>query len=417
MSTDTMQIQLRPHQERAVAAMLKHVKGQVIVPTGGGKTLKMIYDALRELQSETPQTIVVVAPRILLAEQLSAEFLEFITNAEVMHVHSGETHHFSSTKVSDIQAHDVGCKVTNRHQLIFTTYNSLNRLQAAEIDVDTIYFDEAHNSVQRHFFPATEHFAANARRCYFFTATPKHSLAVGKPGMNDAAVYGQVICKVPAPELVEGGYIVPPKVIVKQLEMVQGKQTNFDRDANNLLETIDDNKVGKILICAKATKQIVSLVSETDFCHELEQRGYSWMYITAKTGAVIDGKKVNREVFFDTLSAWGKDNDKKFVVLHHSILAEGINVSGLEAVLFLRNMDFIGISQTIGRCIRLHHDDAKGMRDGSIEPGNLSQYSKSFGLVCIPVYSKVGIATARSVQSVVDTIFEKGEPAISTVRR
>ena len=412
-----MQIQLRPHQERGVAAMAEHDKGQIVVPTGGGKTLKMIYDALRELQSETPQTIVVVAPRILLAEQLSAEFLEFITNVEVLHVHSGETHHVSTTKPADIVVHAGMCAAAGKHQLIFTTYNSLNRLQAAEIDVDTIYFDEAHNSVQRHFFPATEHFAANARRCYFFTATPKHSLAVGKPGMNDAAVYGQVICKVPAPELVEGGYIVPPKVIVKQLAMVTGKQTNFDRDSENLLETIDDNQVGKILICAKATKQIVSLVTETDFCFELEQRGYSWMYITAKTGAVIDGKKVNREVFFDTLSAWGKDNDKKFVVLHHSILAEGINVSGLEAVLFLRNMDFIGISQTIGRCIRLHHDDAKGMRDGRIQPGNLSQYSKSFGLVCIPVYSKVGIATARSVQAVVDTIFEKGEPAISTVRR
>jgi superfamily II DNA or RNA helicase len=412
-----MQIQLRPHQERGVAAMAEHDKGQIVVPTGGGKTLKMIYDALRELQSETPQTIVVVAPRILLAEQLSAEFLEFITNAEVLHVHSGETHHVSTTKPADIVVHAGMCAAAGKHQLIFTTYNSLNRLQAAEIDVDTIYFDEAHNSVQRHFFPATEHFAANARRCYFFTATPKHSLAVDKPGMNDAAVYGQVICKVPAPELVEGGYIVPPKVIVKQLAMVTGKQTNFDRDAENLLETIDDNQVGKILICAKATKQIVSLVTETDFCFELEQRGYSWMYITAKTGAVIDGKKVNREVFFDTLSAWGKDNDKKFVVLHHSILAEGINVSGLEAVLFLRNMDFIGISQTIGRCIRLHHDDAKGLRDGSIQPGNLQQYTKSFGLVCIPVYSKVGISTAKAVQSVVDTIFEKGEPAISTVRR
>ena len=184
-----------------------------------------------------------------------------------------------------------------------------------------------------------------------------------------------------------------------------------------LFRSIDENNVGKILICAKATKQIVALVSETDFCYQLEQRGYSWMYITSKTGAIIDGQKVNREVFFDTLSAWGKDNGKKFVVLHHSILAEGINVSGLEAVLFLRNMDFIGISQTIGRCIRLHHDDAKGMRDGRIEPGNLSQYSKSFGLVCVPVYSKVGISTARAVQSVVDTIFQKGEPAISVVRR
>jgi predicted helicase len=406
---------LRPHQERGVAAMLQHNKGQIIVPTGGGKTLKMIVDAMRQLQSQTPQTIVVVAPRILLAEQLSAEFLEFITNAKVFHVHSGETHHESSTRPLAIrQWVDANA---NHHRLIVTTYNSLSRLVDAEVDVDTIYFDEAHNSVQRHFFPAVEYFAANANRCYFFTATPKHSLAVGKPGMNDVDVYGQVICKVPAPELVEGGYIVPPKVIVKQLEMVQGKQTNFDRDADNLLETIDENSVGKILICAKATKQIVALVSETDFCAELEQRGYSWMYITSKTGAVIDGRKVNREVFFDTLSAWGKDNDKKFVVLHHSILAEGINVSGLEAVLFLRNMDFIGISQTIGRCIRLHHDDAKGLRDGSIQPGALEQYSKSFGLVCIPVYSKVGIATARSVQAVVDTIFERGEPAVSVVRK
>ena len=410
-----MKLQLRPHQERAVAAMLEHVKGQVIVPTGGGKTLKMIYDALRQFATQTPKTIVVVAPRILLAEQLSAEFLEFITNAQVLHVHSGETHHESSTRPSVIrQWVDANA---DQHRLIVTTYNSLSRLQQAEIEVDTIYFDEAHNSVKRNFFPATEHFAANAARCYFFTATPKHSLAVGKPGMNDAAVYGQVICKVPAPELVEGGYIVPPKVIVKQLPMVKGKQTNFDRDAENLLETIDDNGVGKILICAKATKQIVSLISETDFCLQLEQRGFSWMYITAKTGAVIDGRKVNREVFFDTLSAWGKDNTKKFVVLHHSILAEGINVSGLEAVLFMRNMDYIGISQTIGRCIRLHHDDAKGLRDGSIQPGNLQQYTKSFGLVCIPVYSSVGIATARSVQAVVDTIFEQGEPAISVVRR
>jgi superfamily II DNA or RNA helicase len=410
-----MQIQLRPHQERAVAAMQKHNKGQLIVPTGGGKTLKMIYDALRELQSETPQTIVVVAPRILLAEQLSAEFLEFITNAAVFHIHSGETHHESSTRPGVIRQWIENNN--SRHKLIITTYHSLSRLERTGVDVDTIYFDEAHNSVQRHFFPATEHFAANARRCYFFTATPKHSLAVSKPGMNDSRVYGQVICKVPAPELVAGGYIVPPKVIVKQLPMVKGKQTNFDRDSENLLETIDENNVGKILICAKATKQIVSLVSETDFCDELEQRGYSWMFITAKTGAVIDGKKVNREVFFDTLSAWGKDNSKKFVVLHHSILSEGINVSGLEAVLFMRNMDYIGISQTIGRCIRLHHDDAAKLCSGAIQPGNLSQYTKSFGLVCIPVYSQVGIATARSVQAVVDTVFEKGEAAVSVVRR
>jgi len=410
-------IQLRPHQQRALDALLQYRKGQVIIPTGGGKTNVAIFDALREFQSDAPKTIVVCCPRILLAEQLSSEFLEFITNAEVMHVHSGETHHFSTTKVSEIQAHDVSCEITNRHQLIFTTYNSLQRLQQADLKVDTIYFDEAHNSVQRHFFPATEHFAANADRCYFFTATPKHSATISKPGMNDGTVYGQVICNVPAPELVEGGFIVPPKVVVQQFEMLSKGQIVADVDCENLIQTIDAQEISKVLICSKATKQIVSLVSQTDFCTQLEERGFSWMYITSKTGAVIDGQKVNREVFFDTLSAWGKDDSKKFVVLHHSILSEGINVSGLEAVLFMRSMDYIGISQTIGRVIRLHKDDAEGLSSGRIAPGALVDYTKSFGLVCIPVYSSVGISTARKVQAVVDTVFQQGKPAISVVKR
>jgi len=409
-----MMFQLRPHQQRALDALFQYRKGQVIIPTGGGKTNVAIFDAIREFLKNIPQTIVVVAPRIILAEQLSSEFLEFITNASVLHVHSGETHHQSTTRPNEIRN---WVDQTRGNKLIFTTYNSLQRLQQADVHVNTIYFDEAHNSVQRHFFPATEHFSSTADRCYFFTATPKHSATIAKPGMNDGVVYGQVICNVPAPELVEGGFIVPPKVVVQQFEMLSKGQIVADVDCENLIQTIDAQEVSKVLICSKATKQIVTLVSQTDFCKQLEDRGFSWMYITSKTGAVIDGRKVNREVFFDTLSAWGKDNDKKFVVLHHSILSEGINVSGLEAVLFMRSMDYIGISQTIGRVIRLHKDDAEALRSGSIAPGNLSEYTKSFGLVCIPVYSSVGISTAKKVQAVVDTVFQQGQPAISVVKR
>ena len=378
--------------------MLVHKKGQVIVPTGGGKTMCMIKDAINTFeQLDGYKTIIaVVAPRILLAEQLCSEFLEHIDDVAVAHCHSGETHHFSTTNAAILHNWS---KQAYRKQLIFTTYHSLKRLQQAGINVDTIYFDEAHNSVQRNFFPPTEHFAAESDRCYFFTATPKHSATISKPGMNLPEVYGQVICNVPAPLLVKQGYILPPKVVVKQLEMAQDKQMIPDRDSANLLETIADNEIDKVLICARNTKQIIGLISQSDFCKELQQRGYSWMTITSKTGAIIDGQKVNREQFFETLNAWGKDSDKKFVVIHHSILSEGINVSGLEAVLFMRSMDYIGISQSIGRVIRL--GDAQ----------------KTFGLVCVPVYDKVGISTSRKVQAVVDTIFHKGQPAISVVKR
>ena len=386
-----MTITLRPHQQNALEAMQKYNKGQVIIPTGGGKTICMIEDAKRQIDTDGPTTIVVVAPRILLAEQLCKEFLELIDDAAVYHVHSGETKHFSSTKPALIKNWH---RQAYRNQLIFTTYHSLHKVQEAGINVDTIYFDEAHNSVQRNFFPATEHFSADADRCYFFTATPKHSVTIFKPGMNDGDVYGQVICNVPAPKLVEEGYILPPKVVVQQLPQGDFKQS----DDKNLLDTIDANSLNKILIAARSTKQIVRMVSQTDFCHELKQRGYNWMYITSKTGAIINGIKVSREEFFKTLNQWGQD-DTRFVIMHHSILSEGINVKGLEAVLFMRNMDYIGISQSIGRVIRL----------GGAE--------KTFGLVCVPVFDKVGIGTARSVQAVVDTVFEQGEPAISVIRR
>jgi superfamily II DNA or RNA helicase len=394
-----MQIQLRPHQERGDLAMQKYSKGQLIYPTGGGKTLNMIMDALRQFQSETPQTIVVVAPRILLAEQLSSEFLEFITDpmVRVLHVHSGETHHESTTNPDAI--YDWAVQTYKRNRIIFTTYNSLNRIQESGIDVDTIYFDEAHNSVKRNFFPATEHFAANARRCYFFTATRKTSLTPSKPGMNDVDVYGQIICRVSAPELVDGGYIIAPKIIAKKFDVLAPKQVTAECDSSNLMDTLEDIDCKKILVCVKSAKQLINLMSHTDCAAQLQQRGYSYLYITSKTGAIVDGKKVNREVFFDTLNAWGRDPNKKFVCLHRSILSEGINVSELEAVVFLRNMDVIEMTQTIGRVLRL----------GGKE--------KVFGLCVVPVYSKVGVSTERALQRVVDAVFEKGEMLDSVVRR
>ena len=392
-------MQLRPHQQTALDAMQKYSKGQIIVPTGGGKTLVAIHDAMRQLE-DGHKTIVVVAPRILLADQLSSEFLEVIREKyqfiQVMHVHSGRTQHFTTTKVDMIQKWMNSCK---GNKIIFTTYHSLHRLQEADVTVDAIYFDEAHNSVQKNFIESVEYFSLEAERSYFFTATPKHSLTPMKVGMNESDIFGNVICTVPAPKLVDEGYILPPKVKVYKSDILQKDELTSDVDCKQIIDNIDDHKTKKILVCAKATKQIMRLIGESKFVDELAYRGYDYMWITSKYGAFINDEKVTREEFFNVLSAWGKDDDKKFVVLHHSILAEGINVKGLEAVLFLRSMDYIGISQTIGRVIR------RGSKD------------KTHGLVCVPVYSKVGISTARRVQAVVDTVFEKGEPAISVVKR
>ncbi len=166
-----------------------------------------------------------------------------------------------------------------------------------------------------------------------------------------------------------------------------------------MLATLDDIDVAKVLICARNTKQIVGLVGQTHFANQLQMRGYNVMYITAKTGGVINGSKVTREQFFDKLNTWGKDDNARFIVMHHSILSEGMNIKGLEAALFLRNMNYVGISQTIGRVIRKGNE------------------SKVYGLVVVPCYDRVGISTAKSINAVVDIVFNKGKAAVSTIKR
>lgn len=416
---------LRPNQERALEDMLSANIGQVIMTTGAGKTAAMIQDAIRHFESETDATIVVVAPRLLLANQLSSEFLEFILDAKVFHVHSGETRHDSSTDSMVIAA---WAHLNPGKKLVFTTYHSLHRVQESEIEVDAIYFDEAHNSVKKSFFESTSYFSENSDRCFFFTATPRHSKTGSKPGMNDAEVYGEVLHHTSAPELVQGGYIVPPQVQpmlvqsfsndvnLSELDEDQLIKVMAERDANSIINVINEKDVNKVLVCAKSTKQIIHLMRLTDFQDTLSEMGYSTMYITAKTGPVIDNRMVDRELFFDTLNKWGKDPEKKFVVLHYSILSEGINVSGLESVIFMRGMNNTGICQIIGRIIRMNNDDAQALRSGELTPGDFDNYVKPFGIVMIPVYStedKYTQKIIKAVQSVVDTAFNRGEMVVT----
>ena len=389
-------MQLRDHQQQALDALATADKGQVYCPTGGGKTPIMIFDSIRNFDNGA-QTIVVVAPRILLANQLCAEFLEFHTDVAVMHVHSGETHHFSTTKSAIVGNWS---RQAYGKQLIFTTYHSLPKVIDSGIDIDVVYFDEAHNAVGRHFFTSVAAASLHSKKAYFFTATPRTSRNPYSRGMNNQEIYGAVLCNVPAPHLINNGSIIPHQMQEFNLDAEYTKQNAHEINASAIVEIItntDNNQ--KVLVAVPSSKVLANIIGHTDILTKLNDLGYDVLHITSKLGAYVNKTKVNREVFFDTLNAWGKDPEKKFVVLHHSILSEGINVSGLEAVLFMRNMDYIGISQSIGRVIRL----------GGAE--------KTFGLICVPVYDKVGINTARSVQAVVDTVFQQGEPAISVVRK
>jgi len=397
--------------------MLSFDNGRVLVPTGGGKTYIMIRHSMVMIEKGA-KTIVVVAPRILLANQLCAEFTEFITDAEILHVHSGETHYESTTNHEQIAVHTGMCLVADRPQLIFTTYNSLNKVVASGIDIDVMYCDEAHNSTRKDFFKSVAAASLIADRKYFFTATPKNSKNPHGPGMNNIMVYGPVIEKVPAQELVEAGCILPPTVIAHETHSVRNKDTAAIVDSEtvlNILDTLDETNASKVLVAAPSTKILWNMLSQSDVINDLEDRGYDILHITSKHGAYVNRTKVNREIFFDILTNWGKDPNRKFVLFHYSILSEGINVPGLTHCILLRNLPMIEMAQTIGRVIRLHHEDAKDIASGKIPAGACQFYRKPTGFVTVPVHQNHGKAIQQRLQRVVDAIFIKGQPVESYV--
>lgn len=417
-------MKLRPHQQRAIDAMLTATHGSVYVPTGGGKTLIAIMDLVRRLcASERPLTAVITCPRLLLVNQLCEEYMEVINtynmNVEVLHVHSGDTHYYSTTKPAQIAVHTGICLAAGAHQVIFTTYHSLHQIVEAGIDIDVAYFDEAHNATSKQFFPKTAMVSQMSDACYFFTATPRQSKNPMGRGMNNSLVFGQVLHTVPAQELIDSGSIIPPQIVIHEQDMVTRTKDNAANcDSNTVLDIIDnlDADAGqKILVAAPSSKIIWGMVAQTAMLRELSERGYDVLHITAKHGAYVNKTKVNREVFFDTLTAWGKDPNRKFVVFHYSILSEGMNVPGLTHCVLLRNLNIVEMAQTIGRVIRMNMDDARDIAEGRITAGDLGSYRKPFGFVTVPIYGNYGAQIQKRLQNVVDAIFVQGVPPTSII--
>ena len=235
--------------------------------------------------------------------------------------------------------------------------------------------------------------------------------------MNNAEIWGDILEQTPAQELIDSGTILFPKVIPFETDRERTKLNAHEVDSDNLkdiLTSITDTNP-KVLVSAPTTRILWNMLTQTDIKDWLIEQEYNIMHITSKHGAIINGKKVGREEFFKTLTLWGKDDTKKMIIFHYSILSEGINVPGLTHSVMLRNLPNIEMAQTIGRVIRIHEKDKNDMKSGKIPAGAYNLYHKSFGQICVPISGKYGKRIADRLQSVVSYIFIEGIPPLSYV--
>ena len=384
---------LRPHQDSANVNMAEYRKGVVVMPTGSGKTYTMAADADRVFESTTDKTIVVVAPTIVLTNQLSREFLDIITVKNVMCVHSGETRHFTDTDPRMIHTWHT---LSAGHKIIFTTYHSLHRIIESRIHIDTIYFDEAHNSVKKQWYSSIVEVSETAGRCYFFTASPKHSLTDAKPGMNNTDVYGEVICEVPTTEMISEGYIVPPSlhtISTDKDKLVSGKYP-AEIDINNLIGAIDEHKLNSVMVSCKNTTQLYHITNSERFTTYCDDNDYDIYSISSKYGCFINNNKVRRDVMFKHM----RENQGKFILFHIECLCEGINLPKLEGIVMLKKLSTIKLIQSIGRVLRLSE-------------------GKTEGKVILPLYSKYLTKSEPMVMNLMERVYQLGQTPVEIIRK
>ena len=349
----------------------------------------------------------IVAPRILLAQQLCDDFITSIDEElNVFHAHSGRTKFNSSTKPDEIEDY----VNNNSNVIIFTTYHSLSKIVDSGINIDNIYYDEAHNGTAKSFFISVSACSQIASRCYYFTATPKISYKHDR-GMNNVNIWGEILLDVDARELIKCGSIIPPTIKSFPVDLHYSKynaHAHHSLTVESFIKSINNYDGAKVLISVPSSKILNKMIGHTKLLSQLKDLGYDVLHITSKFGAYVNQTKVNRTSFFNTLKEWGCETARKFVVFHYSILSEGINISGLSHTLLLRNLNVVEMSQTIGRVIRLHKEDQSNILQGIIPAGVVSLYRKSSGNCVIPTHKNYGTKTINRIQRIVNDIFTEG---------
>lgn len=362
---------------------------------------------------------VVNAPRIVLTYQLLKEVYSFLVGsgieARYMFVHSGgktDENELEEIRIkanidgSDIPFSEIGTG-TNIYDIremmlkaekqdlpliFFSTYNSANKIEEAREgfkELSIILNDESHYLVQEHFHDILH--TLKSKRCFFFTATTISTPSDKGRGMNNKELYGDILYSMTPRQAIDLGKMVRPRL---HFVITDGVYTTEDYN-NSINKIIKDTfeqhsriltkTTPKMLVSAKGTQDIIKFIKSRE-CKELIKKGVS-IYAVASNNEIgnnINGEQVQRKDFLKRLKEDGLDNNKKLIVLHYDILAEGIDVSGFSGIMPLRTLSKSKFLQTFGRAARLDKQDRSRIDNKIINTDDLLLMNKPYAYIMIP---------------------------------
>lgn len=414
--------QLRQHQLEALDAIRQNKKGIINLPTGTGKTLIQASCFVEDIkQANASRVYVVLAPRIVLANQLLQEVYMCIDQNNILVqylvVHSG--HDFDlidmeyeptiairelgevkvTTNTSTIVEQYERSKRLNRPLIICGTYHSAERIIRAGVPIEIVCFDEAQHLVTDQFQTIVTTIQAN--RAYSFTATLRGiNESVNGFGMANESRFGKVIYKRSHKSLVEAGEIVSPELAIIDVKDEDDSVSDKEEDSADvkaiekaiefLEEELTETK-SKLLVVTKGSAHLKYITKNQQFRLFCAQRPNLYLFdISSEYGENINGEPVSRKKFLEQLKRVGSDDNAEMIVLHIDILTEGIDVPGINGVLLFETMELLKFVQTVGRCTRLHQRDREMLYSGKITPAETTKMVKPFGYVITPQYGPNG---------------------------
>jgi len=334
-------------------------RGQVYSPTGSGKTVCFDASISEIIEGNSDKKICIVYPRIALAMDQQGRLKDKL-NVEFTSFHSGGVdapedakkyrEQVSTTSVEELRRIR---ETTKMNHITSTTYHSFPLIAKEKFDL--IICDEAHNLVQRNFAEALPLIES---KVLFYTATPINVIngVESVIGMNNEKLFGKPICHIKPKELIDKGYIVPPRLVEMNISTDENGITvrpylaiaHVFADLKTRLTTVNN----KLLVSMSDTKDFDDIQDNVKLMKTYT--GDIDLYTIKAGEQVKNGKKLkSRELALKDFA----NNKKQCIIVHCDTLAEGIDVPGITASYIYRYMSKAKLIQTVGRAARPSLED------------------------------------------------------------
>jgi len=397
----------RDHQNEARTAVVQGLqtaaRGQLIMACGTGKTyvtlwIKEHFDAQRTL---------VLVPSLGLLSQLLREWtLAAATPFEVLCVCSDQT---VGAKGNDEAIHsvaDLAFPVTSDadevkrflsgagNRVVFSTYQSSSVIAAAQADpaipaFDLVVADEAHRcagKVGSDFTTILDNAQIRSSKRLFATATPRtYSSNIKKAaeergvevvGMDNAALFGEVLYALPFGKAIESKLLTDYRVIIIGVDdptiahWIANRElvttgTGIETDSESLaaqiglLKAIKDYDLKRIISFHSRVNRAEAFTTDI-------QNIMQWISDEHRPSGILRTDFVSgnmpankRKIKLDQLKALTAD--ERGVLSNARCLSEGVDVPSLDGVAFIDpRSSQVDIIQAVGRAIRLSPDKKAG---------------------------------------------------------